>query len=112
MILTICKLILFFFSNWGYWEFFHKKSRMNPYFLPAFTVSLQVSALFCAGILNCLRETMIILYGIGFALAFIHIFKSFKDAKRDTPPPGIFIPTILMQATSFLQSQFSAFSLH
>lgn len=70
----ICRLLLFFVSNLGFWEHFRRKSQMNLFFLPAFTVCLHVSILFCAGILNCLEISAraIFCLGIGLAVYYLH----------------------------------------
>lgn len=72
------KLVLFFVSNLGIWEFFRRKSKMDIFYLPAFTVSLQISILFLAGILNCLKITAIVIFVVGFCLAVYYLFKDFK----------------------------------
>lgn len=79
IILLICKLILFFLSNIGYWEYFRRKSRMNVYFLPAFTISLQITMLFCAGILNCLKVVVFLIFASGIVLAVYYLFTDFKE---------------------------------
>lgn len=76
---VLCKLALFFISNLGFWEYFRRKSGMNVFFLPAFTVSLQVTVLFCAGILNCLELAVWGMYGIGIFLAFHYLYKDYKN---------------------------------
>lgn len=42
---------------------------MNIYFLPAFTISLQVTILFCTGIFNCLKPAALLMFGAGILLA-------------------------------------------
>lgn len=75
----ICKLAFFFVSNLGFWEYFRRKSGMNVFFLPAFTVSLQVTVLFCAGILNCLELATWGLYGGGIFLALYYLYRDYKN---------------------------------
>lgn len=76
--IKVGRLLLFFLSNFGYWEYFRKKSGMNVFFLPAFIVSLQVTLLFLAGILNCLRIAVFLIFGIGLALAVYYLVKDSK----------------------------------
>ena len=78
LLVTTCKIIIFFISNFGMWEYFRRISKMNVYFLPAFTISLQVTVLFCAGILNCLKIAALILYSIGIFLSVYYVFNGLK----------------------------------
>lgn len=78
MLLKIGRLLLYFLSSFGYWEYFRKKSGMNIYFLPAFTVSLQIMILFLAGILNCLQITVFFMFGIGVVLAVYELVRDVK----------------------------------
>lgn len=77
--MILCKLILFSISNLGLWEYFRRKSGMNVYFLPAFTISLQVTVLFCAGILNCLELAVLLMYGAGILFAVYYLCTDFKS---------------------------------
>lgn len=52
---------------------------MNIYFLPAFTISLQVTVLFCAGILNCLGPAALLMFGTGILFAVYYIYTDFKN---------------------------------
>lgn len=56
MVVKIIKLGLLMLSNLGYWEFFRSKSKLNVYFLPAFTIAAQFLVLFAAGLTNLLAE--------------------------------------------------------
>lgn len=58
---VIFRLIIFFCSCMGYWEFFRRKTKVNIYFLPVLTVAVQVSILFAAGLLNILAEISFLL---------------------------------------------------
>lgn len=62
------KLILFFLSNIGYWELLRRKTRIDLYFFPSMTIAVQITLLYFAGLLNCLYESSILLYGFGIVL--------------------------------------------
>lgn len=76
MWLTIIKIILFMLSSIGYWECFRKKTKISIYFLPAFTVSFQITVLFFAGLLNCLRATAILIFSIGLIFLIYYTLKN------------------------------------
>lgn len=78
MWLTITKLIVFMLSSLGYWEYFRRKTKINVYFLPAFTISFQITILFIAGLLNCLKTTTILLFVTGLVLAAYYIYRNYK----------------------------------
>ena len=65
---TILKLSLFILSNFGYWEYFREKHKISIYFAPVYTIAVQFSLLFAAGILNGLEEMTFVLYGLGLLL--------------------------------------------
>lgn len=77
--MVLFKLTIFFISNLGIWEYFRRKSRVNIYFLPAFTISLQVTILFCAGILNCLELAALLMFGAGILFAIYYLCTDFKN---------------------------------
>lgn len=77
--IILCKLLLFFISNLGIWEYFRRKSGINIYFIPAFTICLQVTILFCAGILNCLELAVLLIFGMGIFSAVYYLCKDFKN---------------------------------
>lgn len=52
---------------------------MNIYFLPAFTISLQVTVLFYAGILNCLEPAVLLMFGAGILFAVYYLYTDFKN---------------------------------
>lgn len=79
MWLTIAKLILFLLSSIGYWEYFRRKTKITLYFLPAFTVSCQVTVLFAAGLLNCLAKTVFLLFVTGLFLAVFYSVRDFRE---------------------------------
>lgn len=72
-IISIGRLILFFMSSIGYWEFFRKKGKIHVYFLPGFTVVFQISVLFIAGILNCLIPAYLLLFAVGLILVTYYL---------------------------------------
>lgn len=74
--------IFFFISNLGYWEYFRKKTRMSIFFIPAFTISLQITLLFCSGLLNCLGVASVILFVTGLLFAVYYSVKNVKDMIR------------------------------
>lgn len=65
---TILKLGLFMFSNFGFWEFFRSRGKVGVYFLPAFTIAVQFVVLFAAGLLNLLEAAAVSLYVLGLLL--------------------------------------------
>lgn len=77
-VFSIGRLILFFISSIGYWEFFRKKGKISVYFLPGFTVAFQISVLFLSGLLNCLKQVSILLFIIGLALAVYFLVREKK----------------------------------
>ena len=68
MLTLLIKIALLMLSNLGYWEFFRSKSRLNVYFLPAFTIGTQFLVLFAAGVLNFLAEAAYAVYILGLLL--------------------------------------------
>ena len=64
----LLKFIIFFLSNFGYWEFLRKKTKINIYFLPSLTVALQISILYFAGLFNLLYEVAIVIWLSGVIL--------------------------------------------
>lgn len=64
----IVRLIVFFLSNLGYWEWMRKNTKINQYFLPSLTIAAQTSVLFAAGLLNVLMEVTCILFAGGLIL--------------------------------------------
>lgn len=79
MIGTAGRILLFLVSNLGMWEYFRRKSKMNIFFLPAFAVCLQITVLFCAGLLNCLKVAVLLLFCIGMMLAVFYLYTDFKN---------------------------------
>ena len=73
---TILKLILFLLSNLGYWEYFRDKHRISLHFAPVFTVAVQFTVLFTAGILNGLEEMTFGLYALGLLLCFRFLYRT------------------------------------
>lgn len=81
--IEVGRLLLFFLSNFGYWEYFRKKSGIDVFFLPAFTISLQVTLLLLAGILNCLKITVFFFWSAGLVLAVSSLAKNFKHVVKN-----------------------------
>lgn len=73
---TILKLGLFLLSNAGYWEYFRRKHQINRYFAPVFTIAVQFTALFAAGILNGLEDMTFVLYATGLLLFFRFLYET------------------------------------
>ena len=73
---TILKIALFAFSNFGYWEYFREKHKINIYFAPVYTIAVQFAALFAAGILNGLEEMAFVLYGLGLLLCARSLYQT------------------------------------
>lgn len=70
------KMGLLMMSCFGYWEYFRAKHKINIYFAPVFTISLQFAVLLAAGILNCLQEAAVLLYGLGFFLLLREVYRN------------------------------------
>lgn len=94
-IFTVIKLILFLISNLGYWEYFRRKKHIDTAFIPIFVISLQVSVLFIAGILNCLHHATLGLYSFGFILAIYYLIKDFKHTIKSYLKIEYFALTII-----------------
>lgn len=73
---TILKLGLFVLSNLGYWEYFREKHKISQYFAPLFTLAVQFSVLFAAGIFNGLEEITFVLYGLGLLLCLRYLYQT------------------------------------
>lgn len=56
--ITLFKLCLVLASNFGYWEYFRRKLKISPYFLPFFTIAAQFCVMFAAGLLNYLGDAV------------------------------------------------------
>lgn len=69
------KMGLLLMSEFGYWEYFRSKHRIQIYFTPVFTISVQFAVLFAAGLLNCLKEASYLLYGFGFFLLMGQLYR-------------------------------------
>lgn len=78
-LIIFCKIILFFISSLGFWEYFRRKSKMSIYFLPAFTICLQIMILFCGGILNCLEITVWMMFAAGLLTGVYYLWNDFKN---------------------------------
>lgn len=78
------KLILFFSSCLGFWEFLRRRTNVNIYFLPVLTVAIQTTVLFCAGLLNILSEISFLLEvaGIILLIYFVIIDKGINWLKH------------------------------
>lgn len=74
--ITMLKLGLFILSNLGYWEYFREKHKVNLYFAPLFTLAVQFSALFAAGIFNGLEEMTFLLYALGLLLCLRYVYRT------------------------------------
>lgn len=79
---TAGRILLFFISNLGMWEYFRRKSKMNIFFLPAFTACMQITVLFCAGLLNCLKAAVLLLFCMGIILAVFYLYTDLKNVIR------------------------------
>ena len=78
-LISMGRMILFFLSSIGYWEFFRRKSNISVYFLPGFTVASQITILFIAGLLNCLEPAYIMLFVAGLILAVYYLITEKKE---------------------------------
>lgn len=65
---------LLLLSGFGYWEYFRSRHRVNVYFAPVFTLSVQFCVLLAAGLLNCLGEAALLLHILG-GLLFLCEFR-------------------------------------
>ena len=73
------RLLMLTISTIGTWEWIHKKTKINIYFVPSLTIAIQVVFLFVAGILNFLFETVIFLFVFGIISFFYFLYK--KDTR-------------------------------
>lgn len=76
--LAICRLLLFCISSMGLWEYFRRRTKISVYFLPAFTICLEITVLFCAGILNCLEMAVFLMFATGIVLIVHYLYVDFK----------------------------------
>lgn len=74
MFTTAIRLLLFVFSNIGFWEILGRKTKINIYFLPSLTVAIQTTVLFWAGLLNVLLEATVIMYAFGTLCLIYYLF--------------------------------------
>ena len=72
---SFIKLILFCFSNVGFWEIIRRHSKIHVYFLPSLTIAFQTVLLFFAGLLNFLPEMVLFLYLMGFFGLGCYLYK-------------------------------------
>lgn len=72
-IVALLRMILFFISNIGYWEWLRKKSKINAFFVPGLVIVSQITILFLAGLLNCLKITTLILFVAGLIFALYYL---------------------------------------
>lgn len=79
----IVRLLVFFASSLGYWEFFRRKTKINIYFLPIITVAVQSIVLFLSGLLNVLDESafLLTLAGLVALIYFMIRLKGFSWIK-------------------------------
>lgn len=73
------KLALLMVSYAGFWELARERCKINLYFVPLYTISVQFTVLFAAGILNYLREATFVMYGVGLLLALYYLWKKKWD---------------------------------
>lgn len=59
------KMILFFIFTLGYWELCRRRIKISIYYIPIFTVLVQMTILFIMGILNMLLIGAVFIYGFG-----------------------------------------------
>ena len=65
---VIIRFLLFIVSNFGYYSFLRKHTRIHESFYPILTVGFQVSILFLAGLLNLLHRTADLIFLLGLLL--------------------------------------------
>ncbi len=112
----IFRLIVFFSSCLGYWEFFRRKTKVNIYFLPVLTVAVQASVLFMAGLLNVLVEISLLLTlaGIAALIWFIVSDRGILWVKHYQKTGyiyfGFILVVILMLVNGKVVSQYDNFS--
>lgn len=80
MVVSALKLVLFFVSNYGFWEFFRHKFKFEISFLPVYTIAFQFMVLFFAGLFNFLTEAVVGLYLFGLLMAAYSIKKRHSRA--------------------------------
>ena len=62
---TILWLLCFVLYNLGAWELLRRNTTLREEYLPSLAAAGEISLLFMAGILNCLLEMTILLWGLG-----------------------------------------------
>lgn len=70
------KVLLFFISTIGSWEWLRRYTKVESVFLPGLTIAIQTTLLFFSGILNCLPETVLLLYLAGFSGILMRFLQS------------------------------------
>jgi len=70
------RICLFMLSNWGYWEFFRKKSNINVFYLPAITICIHFLFLFFGGLFNLLAPVAYMILGCGFVLLILSVYNN------------------------------------
>lgn len=81
-IIISLRIILFFISNIGYWSYIKKKTKINLYYMPVFTIALQTMVLFFAGLLNVLPQVTLLLYILGIGLFLTYSIKNIGVYKK------------------------------
>ena len=112
----ILRLVIFFCSCMGYWEFFRRKTRVNIYFLPVLTVAVQAFMLFMAGLLNILSviSFLMVFAGIAALICFIVSDRGISWVKHYGKTGyvyfGVMLVAILLSVNGKVVSHFDNFS--
>lgn len=77
-VFLIIKLLLFVISTYGYIRFLINRTDIKIEFAPVVVFSCQGMVLFMAGILNFMREAVVLIFVAGIVLAAYSIFKREK----------------------------------
>lgn len=105
---TWIKVVLLALSGVGYGLYFHRKYKIDVYFLPVYTLSVWFLALFVGGILNCLGQMAWLLYLLGFFLLWQEA-RGKKVEVRKIPMEygffllGLLVTGILVRGKTFTQ---------
>lgn len=72
----------------GFWQAIRKKTGMNVYFIPFFTVTVQITVLFLAGLWNLLYAAAAVMGLLGIGLFIWYAVREHAKPLRDFCVPG------------------------
>lgn len=86
--MAVLRYALMAISFAGFWQAIRKKTGMNVYFIPFFTISLQITVLFLAGLWNLLYLAAAAMNLLGIGLFIWYAVKEHARPLRDFCVPG------------------------